>query len=65
MKQVEFFLKTLSKPAQRALINEGITSAEQLAKKTKEELLALHGLGPSAIPKIIEFLALKGLAIKK
>jgi DNA-directed RNA polymerase alpha subunit len=58
-------ITTLSKPAQRALISEGITSAEQLAQKTKKELLAFHGLGPSAIPKINEFLALKGMALKK
>jgi hypothetical protein len=65
MNQEKFFLTTLSQPAQRALISEGITSAEQLAKKTKKELLAFHGLGPSAIPKINEFLALKGMALKK
>jgi len=62
MNQVKFFLTTLS---QRALISEGITTAEQLAQKTKKELLALHGLGPSAIPKTNEFLAIKGMALKK
>jgi hypothetical protein len=65
MNQEELFLTTLSQPAQRALISEGITTAEQLAQKTKKELLALHGLGPSAIPKINEFLAIKGMALKK
>lgn len=65
MNQTEFFITTLSQPAQRALINEGITSEEQLIQKTKKELLALHGLGPSALPIINEFLAKKGLALKK
>lgn len=46
------FLKTLSQPAQRALLNAEIRDFETLARYTDKELLKLHGLGPSSLPKI-------------
>ncbi|GAA0338431.1 RNA polymerase alpha subunit C-terminal domain-containing protein [Oceanobacillus oncorhynchi subsp. oncorhynchi] len=41
------FLATLSAPARRALIHEGISTEEQLAAHTKKEILALHGIWSS------------------
>ena len=58
------FLSTLGAPARRALENAGIISEEQLAKYTEKEILKLHGMGPSSIPKLKAALAKKGLQFK-
>lgn len=42
----------LSKPAHRALERAGITELKDLAEWTEKDLLALHGIGPSAIPPL-------------
>ena len=52
---------SLSAPAQRALANAGIKTISQLAKYSEKELLKLHGLGPSAIPKLKTALEAEGL----
>ena len=44
------FLSLVSAPAKRALEGAGITTLKQLSTKSKKEILALHGVGPSAIP---------------
>lgn len=44
------FLSLVSAPAKRALEGAGIKTLKQLSKKSKKEILALHGIGPSAIP---------------
>lgn len=59
------FLDQLSAPARRALENEKITSLKQLAKYTENELLLLHGFGPSSLPKLRLALASEGLSFKK
>lgn len=46
------FLAALSAPARRALEREGITSVKQLARYSEAEILALHGIGPSSLPKL-------------
>lgn len=46
------FKKNLSAPAKRALENAGIDSLENLSKWTESNLLKLHGIGPSSIPKL-------------
>ena len=53
-KSFEDLLKSakLSAPAQRALKSAKITSVEDLKKWKEEELLELHGIGPTAIPKL-------------
>ena len=48
---------SLSAPAQRALINAGITDLKKLSKYTEEEILSLHGMGASSIPKLKKALA--------
>jgi hypothetical protein len=40
----------LAKPAQRALLNSGICTPVDLAKRTQKEVAAFHGIGPSALP---------------
>ncbi|GAO44506.1 hypothetical protein FPE01S_03_05430 [Flavihumibacter petaseus NBRC 106054] len=42
----------LSAPARRALENAGITTLEALSAWSAEKLLALHGIGPSTIPRL-------------
>ena len=51
------FLTRVSSPARRALESKGITTLELLASVTEGELLRLHGIGPSAIPKLKAALA--------
>ena len=60
-KQEDGFLALLSAPARRALEGEGITTLAQLATYSEKELLKLHGLGPSAIPKLRSALESAGL----
>ena len=45
-------MSDLSAPAQRALINKKISSLKDLASYTEKEILALHGVGKTAIPKL-------------
>lgn len=59
------FLSLLSAPARRALERENINTLEQLSGFTEKEILSLHGLGPSTIPRLKAALATKGLSLKK
>lgn len=59
------FLSLLSAPARRALENDNITTLETLSQKSETYLLSLHGIGPSAIPKLKTSLAQSGLALAK
>ncbi len=55
----------LSKPAERALAAAGITSLAQLAKRTEADIAGLHGIGPTALPKLRAALTAQGLSFKK
>ncbi len=59
------FLSLLSAPAKRALETKEITTLEKLAEYSEKELLALHGLGKSSIPKLQSALEKENLALKK
>jgi hypothetical protein len=59
------FLATLSAPARRAFEHAGILTQEKLSNYTEKEILALHGVGPSAIPNLKEELNKVGLTFKK
>lgn len=48
----EHVFSSLSAPARRALEQNGISSLEMLAIYSENEILKLHGLGKSSIPKI-------------
>jgi len=43
-------LRVLPKPTQRALIQAGLLTREQIFKKTEEQLLELQGFGPFSLP---------------
>ena len=54
----------LSKPAKRALVNSGIRTPADLAKRTLNEIGKLHGVGPSAFPILRKVLRKNGLSFK-
>lgn len=64
-KPTDGFLATLSAPARRALEREGISTLKQLASRSEDQLLALHGLGPSSIPTLRRALSAAGLNFKR
>lgn len=51
----------IGKTAARELSANGITSLEQVARHSKKELLAIHGVGPKAIAILGEAMAARGL----
>ena len=57
-------LPRISAPATRALASIGITTLGQLAGRSRDELLALHGMGPKAIRLIEEALGEHGLELR-
>lgn len=59
------FPKNLGAPALRALLNAKITTLLKLSTYTEREILALHGIGPSSIPKFKTALIENGLSFKK
>lgn len=52
----DHFLSLLGAPARRALEREGITTLEKLSTFSEKEILTLHGMGKSTIPKLRKFL---------
>ncbi|RHW40150.1 hypothetical protein D1B33_00160 [Lysinibacillus yapensis] len=59
------FLSLLSAPARRALLHRDITTLEQLSAYSEKEILSLHGIGPSSIPKLKAALSASGLAFRQ
>ena len=59
------FLAMLSAPARRALESKGILTLEQLACNSEEEILELHGVGKTAIPKLQTALSAVGLSFRQ
>ncbi len=59
------FMNGLSAPARRGLENAGIKTLKQLAKYSEKQILELHGIGQSAIPKLKKVLEEEGLTFKK
>ncbi len=55
----------LGAPALRALLGQKIDTLAKVAKHTETDMLSLHGLGPSAVPKLKRALKKQGLAFKK
>ena len=51
----------IGKTAAREFSLNGITSLEQVARRSREELLAIHGVGPKAIRILEAALAAEGL----
>ena len=61
----EGFLSKLGAPARRALEREGLDTLVKLSKLSEKDLLKLHGVGPSTLPKLRIALKEKGLSFKK
>ena len=59
------FLSQLSAPARRALENADLTSLEKLSKYSEKDILKLHGIGKTTIPKLKEALANENLTFSK
>jgi DNA-directed RNA polymerase alpha subunit len=58
------FLSLLGAPARRALEREGITTLDKLTAYSEKDILAMHGIGKSSIPKLNEALTKAGLSFK-
>ena len=56
-------LPKIGAPATRALHNAGVTTLRQVADVPRDELAALHGMGPKALRIIDEALAEHGLKL--
>ncbi|MGQ7944185.1 hypothetical protein [Flavobacterium sp. WC2509] len=52
---------SLSAPPRRALENKGIGTLQELSQFSEKEILQLHGIGKSAIPKLVQLLKTEGL----
>lgn len=63
-KPSENFIALLSAPARRALDNKGVKTLKQLAAFSEKEILSLHGIGSSSIPKLKTSLKCAGLKFK-
>lgn len=48
-KKEDYPFSKLAKPAQRALVNAGITNLKQLSNLKETELMQLHGIGKNAL----------------
>ena len=57
--------EAIGKPATRALEEAGLTTLEQVAKKTEEELLDLKGIGPKAVETLKQELTDANLSLKE
>jgi predicted RecB family nuclease len=58
------FLSLIAAPARRALEGAGITTLNQLSQRTEAEILALHGMGPSTLPKLRSALEERGYSFR-
>jgi predicted flap endonuclease-1-like 5' DNA nuclease len=56
-------LPKIGAPATRALHNAGLTTLRQVADVPRNELAALHGMGPKALRILDEALAEHGLKL--
>ncbi|MFF5995653.1 RNA polymerase alpha subunit C-terminal domain-containing protein [Lysinibacillus sp. KU-BSD001] len=59
------FLSLLAAPARRALQSNGITSLQELSQYSEKEILQLHGIGPSSLPKLKAALQENDLTFKE
>lgn len=59
------FLTLLPAPARRALEREGLLTLEALSQFSEKEMLKLHGMGPSSIPKLRKLLMESGMEFRK
>jgi predicted flap endonuclease-1-like 5' DNA nuclease len=55
---------SIGKAATRALATAGLTTLDQVATRTKADLLALHGVGPKAVRILADTLAEKRMSLR-
>lgn len=55
----------MAAPVRRAMENNNIKTLKQLSRKTEAEVLEMHGVGPSAIPRLKRMMETEGLGFKK
>ena len=58
------FPKGVAQPAIRALASIGVHNLEAVARHSRTELKALHGMGPKALRILEEALAARGLKLE-
>lgn len=63
-KPKDSFLSLIGAPARRALERENIKTLDDLAKYSELEILSLHGMGKSTIPKLQRLLLEQGLTFR-
>ena len=59
------FFSLIAAPARRALEAKAITTVKQLSQFSENEILSLHGVGKSSLPKLRKALENEGLAFRK
>ena len=55
----------LGAPARRALVNAKILKVSDLGKHTKAHIEALHGIGPTSLPKLAKAMKSEGVKFLK
>lgn len=63
-KPKDSFMALLSAPARRALESVNIETLEDLTNWNENEIIKLHGIGPSSIPKLKKALSENNLSFK-
>lgn len=65
-RKLEFdVFSSLSAPARRALKGKGIVTVQALSSYSETDILQLHGIGKTSIPKLIALLKAEGLNFKE
>src|SRR5258708_34475498 len=60
----ENFPRGVAQPALRALFAAGLTTLDQLAQLSEQEISSLHGMGPKAVATLRAALKVKGLGFR-
>ena len=60
--EIEIVLKKLASPARRAIIGSGVTTLEELAQMSEDQVAALHGIGKNVLSVIRAMLEEHGLS---
>jgi len=65
MKKPEEMLSSVARPQEGRSKMQVSKTPLQLSKYTVEQLLTLHGMGTSSIPKLLKVLKSQGLSFKR
>jgi hypothetical protein len=63
--EISSLLHYFAKPAQRAILNSGIATLEELAAFSEKEVAQWHGIGPNALIRLRTILAENGLSFSR